>query len=357
VYDRVPGSYDDRVTPEATRKLFDELARHAWALSALGVAAERGLFGRLVDAPATVAELAHAGALDLRTTSAIVDVVVALGLASRAGDQVAIDDGLRTYLGEVGAATLGHDAISTLGAAMAPLRAAARSTAASSARVAVAVAVAPAVRVGGWPADDRLIARAQGRLSEATGTRMAALFDRLPELRERLERPGASILDVGAGAAGLCVALARMFPDVRVIGIEPSAEALAEARTVIAAAGFGSRIALRQQLGEDMDDDGLHTCAWVAQMFVPDDAIEGVWRATLRALEHGGTVVTAAIAREGEDFFSAITRWRNAAWGGGVRTADVVAAQLAAAGFVDVETIAVPEGSGPVPIVARRPTP
>jgi hypothetical protein len=333
------------VTPDATRKLFDELSRHAWALSALGIASQRGLFGRLLDAPATAAELADAGGLDLGTTTAIVDVVVALGLASKVGDHVAIDDGLRAYLGEVGPAMVGHDAISTFGAASTPLRAAAQ-TGAQVQSV-----------IGGWPAGDRLVARAQGRISEATSRRMAALFDNVPGLRERLERPGASMLDVGAGAGGLSVALARMFPDVRVIGIEPSADALAEARTVIAAAGLGSRIALRQQLGEHMDDDGLHTFAWVAQMFVPDDVIDAVWRATLRALEFGGVLLTAAVAREGEDFFSAITRWRNTAWGGGARTADVVAAQLTAAGFVDVSTYPTADGGALIPIVARKPTP
>lgn len=341
------------MTPDATRKLLDELSRHAWALSALGVASQRGLLARLFDAPATTAQLAEAGGIDLGTTSVIVDVVVALGLANRDGEHVALDDGLRAHLAEVGPAMVGHDAISTLGAAIAPLRAAAEAGGKPGGRTPLPTTIP----LGGWPAGDRWIVRAHGRLSEATAPRMSALFEKVPGLRERLERPGASILDVGAGAAGLCVALARMFPDVRVIGIEPSAEALAEARGLIAAAGLGSRIALRQQLGEHMDDDGLHTCAWVAQMFMPDDAIDAVWRATLRALEFGGVVLTAAVAHQGEDFFSAITRWRNLAWGGGVRTAAVVAAQLEAAGFVDVLVIDMPPGAPAIPIVARKPTP
>jgi precorrin-6B methylase 2 len=349
VYDGVLRTYDARVTPDATRKLFEELSRHAWALSALGVAAQRGLFARLVEAPATAVELADAGSLDLTTTHAILDVVIALGLASKDAEHVALDDGLRAYLGEVGAATVGHDAISTLAAAFAPLRASAQTTGQAG-------STSPTT-IGGWPADDRVVARAQGKLSESTAPLMAKLFDRLPGLRERLDRPGASMLDVGAGAAGLCVALARSFPELRVIGIEPSAEALAEARSVVASAGLGRRIALRQQLGEDMDDDGLHTAAWVAQMFVPDAAIEAVWRATLRALELGGVLITVAIARTGDDFFSAITRWRNAGWGGGVRTAEVVVAQLEAAGFVDVAALPTPESATAIPIVARKPTP
>lgn len=329
------------MTPDATRKLFEELSRHAWALSAVGVAAQRGLLAKLALAPATIDELADAGGLDLTSAAAIVDVIVAAGLASKDGDRVALDEGMRAYLVDAGAEGPGHDAIATLAGAAAPLRAAAEKGA----------------RVGGWPADDRLAVRAQGRLSGAATRRMVGLFDAIPGLRDRISRPGASLLDIGAGAAGLCVAFAQTFPDLRVIGIEPSAAALVEARATIAAAGLGSRIALRQQLGEDLDDDGLHTVAWVAQMFVPDDAIDGVWRATLRALEFGGVLLTLAVAQGGDDFFSAITRWRNAAWGGGVRTPDRVIAQLQSAGFVDVVAMPGPPGGYVQPIVARRPTP
>ncbi|HET6585104.1 MAG TPA: hypothetical protein VFG69_16720, partial [Nannocystaceae bacterium] len=77
----------------------------------------------------------------------------------------------------------------------------------------------------------------------------------------------------------------------------------------------------------------------------------------LRALEHGGVLLTVAVAQAGDDFFAAITRWRNAAWGGGVRTPDVVIAQLARAGFVDVVAMPGPPGGYVQPIVARRPSP
>jgi precorrin-6B methylase 2 len=329
------------VTPEATRKLFEELSRDAWALSAIGVAAQRGMFARLLEGSASVAELAEAAGLEPVTTAAVVDVVVAIGLASRSSDRVALADGMRTCLGDLGPDNLGCDATSTLGAALAPLLRACE----------------PGAAIGGWPANERAIARAQGRVSGSATKRMIAMLDAIPGLRERLARPGASMLDIGAGAAGLAIAMAQAFPELRVIGIEPSSEALTEARSAIAAARLGSRIAMRQQLGQDLDDDGLHAYAWVAQMFVPDDAIDAVWRATWRALEPGGVVCTLSVATVGDDFFSAVSRWRNVGWGGGARTPDVVVAQLEAAGFAEIVAMPTPAGTAFTPIVARRPTP
>jgi len=333
-------AYDREVTPEATRKLVDEMCRNAWALSALTVAANRGLLVRLEEGPATIDELATAGRIDHSVAHGIADVLVALGLASKIEDRVAIDEGLRAWLGASGP-SCGDDLLATLGSLLAPARSSAE----------------PEARVGGWTADDRLLVRAQGRVSHAGSQRIRPMLDRIPGLTERLSRGGASLLDVGAGAAGLSVAFATMFPELRVVGIEPSPTALAEARSVVAAARMGNRIALRQQLGEDLDDDGLHSAAWVAQMFVPDEVIEKLWKATLRALELGGFLITGAVAQEGDDFFAAVSRWRNAAWGGGVRTAATVVAQLEAAGFVDIAIIEVPPGTGMTPIVARRPTP
>lgn len=333
-------AYDREVTPEATRKLVDEMCRNAWALSALTVGANRGVFARLHDGPATIDELAIVGRMDLATTHAVVDVVVALGLASQIDGRVALDDGVRPLL-EDGGRSMGDDLLTTLGALFSSAHASAE----------------PEAHIGGWPAQDRALVGAQGRLSAAGIRRIGPLLEAMPAVKERLSRPGASLLDIGAGAAGLCVALAQMFPELRVVGIEPSAIALAEARAVVAASRLGSRIALRQQLGQHLDDDGLHTAAWVAQMFVPDDAIEAVWRATLRALELGGVLLTGAVAQDGDDFFAAISRWRNVTWGGGVRTAATVRAQLEAAGFVDVAIVPVPPGGVMTPIVARRPAP
>jgi hypothetical protein len=328
------------MTTDPTRRLLEELSRSTWALSALSVAAHRGVLARLADGPASVAELADGARLEPAAIGAIVDVLVALGLAARADDRITGGDGLRARVVETGPELLADDLAVTIAAALAPAQAARD----------------PAARVVGWAAEDGPLVRAQGRLSAAMSKTLAPVL-RTPAmygLGERLGRPGAVLLDVGAGAAGLSIAFARMFPELRVVGVEPAPVAFAEARAAVAAAGLDDRVTLRQQLGQEVADEGVYTAVYVAQMFMPDDAIAGVWQAALRALVAGGVLFTGAVAHAGDDLVAAVSRWRNAAWGGGVRTADVLVDQLERAGFVAVQALAPAPGSSLCPVFARR---
>lgn len=300
-----------------------------WATSALSVAASRGVLARLQQDAATIEELAEAARLQPSSVSAICGVLIALGLARQDGDRVAIDEGLRAVIGDGALGPFADDVFATLAAARAPAHRAA----------------AELDQVVGWDGDDAVLVRAQGRNSATITKRMNMMVDRVPGLRDRLSRPGATMLDVGAGAAGLCLAFAQIFPTLRIVGLEPSATAIAEGRAAVAASGLADRIELRQEYGEQLSADSEFAMAWVAQMFVPDDAIMPLLRASLRALEPGGVLITAAIANDGDDLGAAVSRWRNAAWGGSVRTPAVVTAHLEASGFVGVTTLPGPPGT------------
>jgi hypothetical protein len=144
-----------------------------------------------------------------------------------------------------------------------------------------------------------------------------------------------------------------MYPNLHVVGLEPSEVACAEARRAIDAAGFGGRIEIRNVFGQDLHEESVYAAAYVAQMFIPDAALEAVLRATCRALVPGGWMTTAAIAVEGDNLNAAISRFRNAIWGGGVRGAPQVIAALEAAGFVEITAAPSPPGAM-VPLLARR---
>jgi SAM-dependent methyltransferase len=326
------------MTPEATRARIEDLYRGVWATSALSVAASRGVLARLQQDAATIEELAHAARLQPSSVSAICGVLIALGLARQDGERVAIDEGLRAVIGEGALGPFADDVFATFAAARAPVHRAA----------------AELDQVVGWDGDDAVLVRAQGRNSVTATKRMNMMVDMVPGLRERLTRPGATMLDVGSGAAGLCLAYAQMFPALRIVGLEPSATAIAEGRAAVAASGLGERIELRQQYGEQLSDDSAFTMAWVAQMFVPDDAIMPLLRSCHRALEPGGVLVTAAVASDGDDLGAAISRWRNAAWGGSVRTAAVVKSHLEASGFVGVAALPGPPGGTVTALIAHR---
>ena len=61
-------------------------------------------------------------------------------------------------------------------------------------------------------------------------------------VRAQLDR----VLDVGTGVGVLAVAFCRRFPNATVVGIDPRELSLEMARQNVAAAGFDSRITLRQ---------------------------------------------------------------------------------------------------------------
>lgn len=315
---------------EDLKAIVPEMMRRTWSLAAIGVAAERGVLSALAERPRTVDELAGLGKLAPATTRALVEVLAALGLVEIDGDQVR---GLAALPDARAAAVLAADIRSTLGTT----RDAAYRAAEDGA-------------IEGWRAIDPVAVRAQGLVSHAVTLGLAQLLRATGDLHARLSAEGARFLDVGAGAGGVVIAFATMYPTLRLVGLEPSALACAEALRVVEAAGVASRAEIRNVFGQDLDEEAVYAAAYVAQMFIPDDAVDAVWRATARALVPGGWLLTGTIAIDGAELAPSLARLRSAVWGGGVRRAPEVMAALERAGFVEVRTL-----PGPMPaILARR---
>ena len=321
------------------RRIVQGLCDHAWSLGAVAIAAERGVLDAIAERPVELAELGEVAGLEPVTLRACVDVLCGLGLARLERGVVHGGDALHELGGAAGAKVLAADARATLGVIFGAAR----------------EASLPQAAVEGWRADDPVIVRAQALVSEATSDRMSALFAALPALAARLHDDDAQLLDVGAGAGGLCVAFARQFPHLHVVGIEPSRVACEEARSAVARAGLSGRVEIRELLAEQMQERERYACAWVAQMFIPDAALPAVLQATLAAIEPGGTLVTGAIASLGDTLLAAISRLRSSVWGGGVRTASDVVAALEHAGFVEARSLTSLGGGAFLPIIARRP--
>jgi predicted O-methyltransferase YrrM len=68
-------------------------------------------------------------------------------------------------------------------------------------------------------------------------------------LAERLRSAGAALLDVEWGVARSAIALAQMWPELRIVGIDPWEPSLRLARENVDQADLGGRIELRQQGG------------------------------------------------------------------------------------------------------------
>jgi 2-polyprenyl-3-methyl-5-hydroxy-6-metoxy-1,4-benzoquinol methylase len=180
------------------------------------------------------------------------------------------------------------------------------------------------------------------------------IVPRLDGLEQRLGSPDGSFLDVGVGVAGLSIAMARLWPSLSVVGIDPWAPSLALARESVRSAGLSDRIQLREQAVEDLSDTNAFDLAWIPSAFMPEKVIPTACEHVHRALRPGGWLLFA-MAHPGTDPVTAsLVRLRTVLWGGYVMTPSQVERLLSQTGFVGVRTLPSPPGAIVALIAARR---
>jgi SAM-dependent methyltransferase len=173
-------------------------------------------------------------------------------------------------------------------------------------------------------------------------------------LAERLRSAGGALLDVGVGVARSAIAIAQMWPELRVVGIDPWEPALRLARDNVEAAGLGDRIELRQQGVEALEDEAAFDHVWFPNHFIPERlAVPGLRRA-LAALRPGGWINIATNNEAAPPAALALARLREARWGGTQWTTARAEQALRDAGFVEVTALPTPPGGMATAIVARR---
>ena len=74
----------------------------------------------------------------------------------------------------------------------------------------------------------------------------------LPDMVERLEA-GGRVLDVGCGAGRVCIVIAKAFPGCEVVGLDPDAESIREARIAAAEAGVEQRIQFLAKTADEFE--------------------------------------------------------------------------------------------------------
>ncbi len=129
-----------------------------------------------------------------------------------------------------------------------------------------------ASRGAGWTHGEAELLVAAGDVSAGFPQRLEnAIAPQLAGLGERLDRPGAAFLDVGVGVAALAIEMARGWPGLRVVGIDPHEPALSCA-AARARVGLEARVELRCQAAEQLDDVDAFDLAWIPGVFVPQSA-------------------------------------------------------------------------------------
>jgi ubiquinone/menaquinone biosynthesis C-methylase UbiE len=211
-----------------------------------------------------------------------------------------------------------------------------------------------ATRRSGWTHTKPEILQAAGEVSVAFPRTLQRSLTLLSGLAERLESPSASFLDVGVGVGALSIEMARLWPTLRIIGIDRWAPALAIARERVRGAGLMERIELREQAGEKLPDINAFDLAWIPGAFISEEATRTLIRRIYRALRPGGWLLVAKFCSSDDTCATAVARLRTAMFGGFVTTNEYIELLLSRQGFVDVRTLPRSPNSLGAVVAARR---
>jgi precorrin-6B methylase 2 len=322
--------------PSDVLQTLTRLDEAVWTANALAAAAESGLIGHLQE-PATPDALAERIGAPPALARGLIDVLASLGFVQWDQDRVCASRALAPFTSASGSTTFAA-------ALKAPLlqgedlRCRARDR---------------ELDLRGWSFEDAAIIEAQGALTGLWVEKAAPKLKFLPGLTSRLEEPGAALLDVGAGAAGLSIALCRRFPHLRATALEPAPQPAAVGERHVREAGLLGRISIRRQQVEHLVDEQAYDLAFLPQMFLPEQIMQAAVQRVFRALKPGGWLLVAVLARPGSSLAATVARLKNLLWGGNARDMDALKPLLVDTGFQPV--IRAPGGDVIRMICARRP--
>ncbi len=194
-------------------------------------------------------------------------------------------------------------------------------------------------RAPGWVLDEPTMLHNQGRISMVVADLIERVAPGAPGLDERLRADGGTFLDVGTGVGLLAVAICRIFPGLRVTGIDPWPAAMDLAKQNVAESGLGDRIELRLQSAQDLPDRDAFDAGWIPGPFLPREIISAALDRTVDALRAGGWAIFGLYAAPPEPLAQALSDLRVIRSGGYPWTPVEAAELLTAAGFDDVRPI------------------
>ncbi len=186
-------------------------------------------------------------------------------------------------------------------------------------------------RASGWSHSDAVLLQAQGSASAVVATLIS---------EAGLGSPGARVLDVGTGVAGLATAFCKVFPDATVVGIDPWAPSLAIARLNVASAGLDSRVTLVDTTIEDFEDADGFDLVWLPSFFIPESVLDGAVTRVFELVQAGGTVVVGVrFTDETDPVMAAADDLFTVRSGGSVLDPAQAILRLERAGFADVHEV------------------
>jgi len=299
------------------------LSSAMWTYTGLSACFELGIVAEL-GTPVSAAELADRLDLEVELVEDLLGVLVALGAAERgaghgAGSHYVATPAFETFrtgsLGRVTRAGIRSDHLQT----------------------AEALRRARAGALGcGWDHLDPDVLVAQGETAGLFRLSAEHVLPSLAGLREALERPGATFLDVGAGVGVISSELCMVYPEVAAECLEPNLAARRIGRERVRAAGLGERITFLGRGVEELDAIRRYDLAIVPQPFLSPEAFDAGIPRVRRALRDGGWLLVLALdVPDGDPISAASSRIRARLWGGGAIGSGELIAGLGRSGLED----------------------
>jgi 2-polyprenyl-3-methyl-5-hydroxy-6-metoxy-1,4-benzoquinol methylase len=328
-------------TFEEMRALVHQLGTATWALGAIGVAFESGLIEALTE-PRSIDELAaRVSSLSRGKIERCLAILAATGISvveTKERVRYRLAAGALPFLTQPARAALEGEVRSAIMQTMSFLDSARESGTHT-----------------GWRHLNRMLLEAQGAASGGFPPMFRLLVvPALGDLAERLDRPGASFLDVGVGVARLAISMCRVFPALRVVGLDPFEAPLAIARENVAREGLVDRIELRRMGIEELADEGAFDLAWLPVVFIPRELVANAIARTHDALRPGGWILVPTLGGAGDDLQRSVWALQNELWGGPVLASADVEELLRGAGFSSIQALVGPPWA-PVLTAGRRP--
>lgn len=165
-----------------------------------------------------------------------------------------------------------------------------------------------------------------------------ALVPECEGLAQRFEA-GASVLDVGTGVAATALELVSIWPNLRIVGLEPWAPAIRLARDKVQQAGLDTQIELREQGVEALADESAYDFIHFANSYIREALVLSGLERCLRALRPGGWLSITAIDDTRPPQMVAMSRLRETQRGGAAWSSEHAVGVLKRIGFVDVQPL------------------
>jgi hypothetical protein len=207
-------------------------------------------------------------------------------------------------------------------------------------------------RAAGWTYEDPAILQQRGR---GSGT-VPSVIDRLAKSRPALARilaGNGTFLDVGTGVSWLAIEAAKLWTEMRVVGLDIWEPALKLAATNIASEGLQDRITLRRQSIVELDEVAAFDLTWLPSMFLPREVCEAALERIVRASTPDGMLVFGMFAVMPGPHGRAVTDLLSIRSGGYAWRPDEAQTYLTTLGLRDVEIVE--GGGGTTLLLGRRP--